>query len=207
MKFWKSIWYCWWFTQKHRQKRRTSIRILIRTFSATWWIQIKTSYFVIFETLTLTFRVNAQSVKVIQIKRISLILPWILSFTSVLRHTSNNLPVPLLWHNIKVKPHRYEHIGAISLGITFLSALFRLSLSQSFSSFNFLNFQSNWIKMMEVSKVKSVNIFLLGLCFCLVRSGLNTMLQTQVILTTIIDLIRGREDGGPGQNRKMLPLH
>ena len=67
--------------------------------------------------------------------------------------------------------------------LIFLSALFRLFPFSIFLIFyNFLNFHPIWIKMMEVSKVKSVNIFLLGLCFCLVRSGLNTMLQTQVIL-------------------------
>ena len=35
---------------------------------------------------------------------------------------------------------------------------------------------------MEEKSVKLLNVVLLGLCFCLVRSGLNTMVQTQALV-------------------------
>ena len=35
---------------------------------------------------------------------------------------------------------------------------------------------------MEEKSVKLLNVLLLGLCFCLVRSGLNTMVQTQALV-------------------------
>ena len=35
---------------------------------------------------------------------------------------------------------------------------------------------------MEERSVKLLNVVLLGLCFCLVRSGLNTMVQTQALV-------------------------